>query len=63
MKIINFMSMLSIGSSNHDKQHVFSLTLEEVFFENKPLASLVVHLHPCFYDERKNLEYLGRKGM
>jgi hypothetical protein len=22
-------------------------------------VSLVVHLHPQFYDERKNLEYLG----
>jgi hypothetical protein len=24
---------------------------------------LVVHLHPCSYDERKELESLGRKGM
>jgi hypothetical protein len=24
---------------------------------------LVVHLHPCSYDERKKLESSGRKGM
>jgi hypothetical protein len=24
---------------------------------------LVVHIHPCSYDERKELEYSGRKGM
>jgi hypothetical protein len=24
---------------------------------------LVVNLHPCSYDERKKLEYSGRKGM
>jgi hypothetical protein len=27
---------IPIESSNHDKKHVFSLTLEEVFFEKKP---------------------------
>jgi hypothetical protein len=24
---------------------------------------LVVHIHPCSYDERNKLEYSGRKGM
>jgi hypothetical protein len=42
---------------------VFSLTLEEVFFEKKSQVSLVVHLQPCSYDERKKLESSGRKGM
>jgi hypothetical protein len=36
IKIIKYLSMFPIESSNHDKQHVFSLTLEEVFFEKKP---------------------------
>jgi hypothetical protein len=31
---------------NHEKQHMFSWTLEEVLFENKPYVSLIVYLHP-----------------
>jgi hypothetical protein len=55
--------MFPIESSGHDKHHVFSLSLEEVFFEKKPSVSLVVHLHLCSYDERNKLESSGRKGM
>jgi hypothetical protein len=47
VKIIKYLSMFPIDSSSHDKQHVFSVTLEEVFFEKKPQVSLVVHLHLC----------------
>jgi hypothetical protein len=36
MKIMKYMSVFFIRSSNHDKQHVFSLTLEEIFFEKNP---------------------------
>ena len=35
----------------HDKQHVFSLTLEEFFFEKNPLVSLVFHLHLWWKEE------------
>jgi hypothetical protein len=33
---MKYSSMFFIGSSSHDKQHVFSLTLEEDFFEKNP---------------------------
>jgi len=39
--------MLPIESSNHDKQHMFSLTLEEVFFERSlkyPWLSIYIHV-------------------
>jgi hypothetical protein len=36
VKTMKYMSMFFIISSNHGKQHVFSLTLEEIFFENNP---------------------------
>ena len=60
---MKYMSMFFIRSSSHDKQHVFSLTLEEVFFEKKPWISLVVHLHLFSYDEKKKLQPLERKGI
>jgi hypothetical protein len=60
---MKYLSMFFIGSSNHDKQHVFILTLEEVFFENKPSISLVFHLHLCSYGGRKKLEPSGNKDM
>ena len=60
---MKYLSMFFIGSSNHDKQHMFILTLDEVFFEKKPWISLVVHLHLCSYGKRKKLEPSGRKGM
>jgi hypothetical protein len=60
---MKYLSMIPIESSNHDKQHMSSLTLEEVFFEKKFEVSSVVHLHPCSYDERKELEYSRRKRM
>ena len=63
MNTMKYLSMFFIGSSNHDKQHMFSLTLEEVFFEKKPWISLVVHLHLCFYDKKKKLEPSERKGI
>jgi hypothetical protein len=60
---MKYLSMFFIISNSHDKQHMFSLTLEEVFSEKKPLIFVVVHLHLCSYGERKKLEPSGRKGM
>ena len=35
--VINQVSIhVPIDGSSHEKQHVFSLTLEEIFFEKKP---------------------------
>ena len=42
-----------IHGSSHEKQHVFSLNLEEVFFKRILKVSLVVHPDPWSYDERK----------
>ena len=58
---MKYLSMFFIGSSSHDKQRMFSLTLEEVFFEKYPWISLVFHLHLCSYGRR--LEPSGNKGM
>jgi hypothetical protein len=37
---MKYLSMFFIGSSNHDKKHMFSLTLEKVFFEKEALNIL-----------------------
>jgi hypothetical protein len=63
MKTMKYMSIFFIRSSSHDKQHVFSMTLEKVFFEKKPWISSVVHLHLCSYDEKKKLKSSERKGI
>jgi hypothetical protein len=60
---MKYLSMFFIRSSSHDKQHVFSLIREEVFFEKKPRVSMVVHLHLCSYDEKKKLEPSEKKGI